>query len=131
MSERELLFSVTKDDFEIQRFRAGGKGGQGVNKRSVGVRLIHHASGARGEARDERSYEQNKRNAFKRLLNSPEWERWYKIECAKRLGRAVEIDEAVKKAMAPPNIKVEIKDEHGRWMEWADDCEPANPDHQA
>jgi protein subunit release factor B len=122
MSERELLFSVTKDDFEIQRFRAGGKGGQGQNKRSVGVRLIHRASGARGEARDERSYEQNKRNAFSRLLNSPEWNAWYKLECARRLGRAAEIEAEVKRAMAPPNIRTEIRDEHGRWIE-VDDVE--------
>ena len=46
---RELLFSVTRDDFTIQTFRAGGKGGQKQNKTDSGVRCIHNASGAVGE----------------------------------------------------------------------------------
>ena len=29
---KELLFSVTKDDFDWDYFRAGGKGGQHQNK---------------------------------------------------------------------------------------------------
>lgn len=119
MADRELLFSVTKDDFELQTFRAGGKGGQGQNKRSTGVRLIHHASGARGEARDQRSFDQNRKNAFLRLLETPEWTAWYKLQCAKSLGRAVEIEEYIKKAMQPQNFKTEIKDEKGRWIEVA------------
>jgi hypothetical protein len=121
MPERELLFSVTKDDFDLQTFRAGGKGGQGQNKRSTGVRLIHRASGARGEARDERSFDQNRKNAFRRLLETPEWKRWYKIECARRLGQAVEIETAVAKALAPKNLVVEVHDEEGRWVRWEDE----------
>jgi protein subunit release factor B len=60
---RELVLSVTLKDCEVQTFRAGGKGGQNQNKRDTGVRIIHHPSGARGEARDERSQLQNKRLA--------------------------------------------------------------------
>jgi len=63
MAERELMFSVTLTDCDVQTFRAGGKGGQNQNKRETGVRIIHRASGARGEARDERSQLQNKRLA--------------------------------------------------------------------
>lgn len=114
---RELLFSVTKDDFELQRFRAGGKGGQGQNKRSVGVRLIHKASGARGEARDERSFDQNRKNAFLRLIETKEFKSWHKIETARRLGRAGEIDQIVKNAMEPQHLMIEVKDENGRWVE--------------
>lgn len=69
MTERTLLFSVTLADCEVQTFRAGGKGGQNQNKRDTGVRIIHRASGARGEARDERSQLQNKRLAFKRMTD--------------------------------------------------------------
>ena len=68
MYMRELLFSVTRDDFTIQTFRAGGKGGQKQNKTDSGVRCIHNASGAVGEGRDERSQLQNKKNAFKRWI---------------------------------------------------------------
>lgn len=68
---RKLLFSVTLKDCEVQTFRAGGKGGQNQNKRDTGVRIIHHPSGARGEARDERSQLCNKRLAFKRMADHP------------------------------------------------------------
>lgn len=113
---KELLVSVTKDDFELQTFRAGGKGGQGQNKRSTGVRLIHKASGARGEARDERSFDQNRKNAFLRLVETKEFKAWLKIETARKLGQLVEIEEQVKRAMDPKNIRVEIQDEKGRWV---------------
>ena len=114
---RELLFSVTKDDFELQTFRAGGKGGQGQNKRSTGVRLIHKASGARGEARDERSFDQNRKNAFLRLVETKEFKAWHKIETARRLGMYQAVDQYVLNALKPENLLVEIKDENGRWIE--------------
>jgi peptide chain release factor 2 len=54
MENKVLLFSVTKNDFEIQTFCTGGKGGQRRNAKQNGVRLIHLASGARAEHRDGR-----------------------------------------------------------------------------
>jgi protein subunit release factor B len=71
MTERTLVLSVTLKDCDVQTFRAGGNGGQNQNKRDTGVRIIHRASGARGEARDERSQLQNKRLAFKRMTDHP------------------------------------------------------------
>lgn len=110
------LVSVTKDDFELQTFRAGGKGGQGQNKRSTGVRLIHKASGARGEARDERSFDQNRKNAFLRLTETTTFKNWLKIETARALGQLTEIEEEVRRALHPKNIRTEVKDENGRWV---------------
>lgn len=115
MENRKPLISVTKDDFELQTFRAGGKGGQGQNKRSTGVRLIHKASGARGEARDERSFDQNRKNAFLRLTESKEFKAWLKIETSRALGQEVEVEEYVKRAMAPKNLRTEVK-ENGKWI---------------
>lgn len=112
---KELLFSVTKNDFEMQTFRAGGSGGQNQNKVNSGVRLIHKASGARGEARDQRSFEQNRRNAFLRLIETKTFKAWHKIETARRLGQLVDIEEQVKKQMNPKNLLIEVKDEQGRW----------------
>ena len=66
--KKELLFSITKKDFEVQTFRSGGKGGQHQNKTDSGVRIIHRASGAVGESRSERSQLVNKRLALKRQL---------------------------------------------------------------
>lgn len=116
--DRKPLVSVTKDDFELQTFRAGGNGGQGQNKRSTGVRLIHKASGARGEARDERSFDQNRKNAFLRLTESTVFKNWLKIETSRALGNEIKIEEQVRRAMNPKNIRTEVKDNNGRWIEW-------------
>lgn len=67
---KERILSVTIHDCEVQTFRSGGKGGQNQNKRDTGVRVIHHPSGARGEARDQRSQLQNKKSAFRRMAQS-------------------------------------------------------------
>lgn len=117
MTDRKPLVSVTKDDFELQTFRAGGKGGQGQNKRSTGVRLIHKASGARGEARDERSFDQNRKNAFLRLTETSTFKNWLKIETSRALGNEVAIEEQVRRAMHPKNLRTEVKDENGRWID--------------
>lgn len=116
LPERQLLFSVTRDDFELQTFRAGGKGGQNQNKTSSGVRLIHRASGARGESREERSFEQNRRNAFRRLVKSPRFKVWLALETGRRTGEAARIEAAVQRAMDPRYLKVEVKHDD-RWVE--------------
>lgn len=74
MADRIRVLSVTVHDCEVQHFRSGGKGGQNQNKRDTGTRIIHHPSGARGEARDERSQLQNKRLAFRRMVETPQFQ---------------------------------------------------------
>lgn len=112
---KKLLFSLTKKDFEIQTFRAGGKGGQHQNKRETGVRIIHKTSGAYGEARDSRSQADNKKNAFQRLLASSKFKTWHNREVIMCLHKK-EIEDAVEEAMKAHNIRVEGKDENGNWQ---------------
>lgn len=104
---KELLFSITKKDFVVQTFRAGGPGGQNQNKVNSGVRIIHRASGAKGEARDSRSQPQNKKAAFERLVASPRFQAWMKIEIAKRLHQWEDVEAKVDGMMAPYNLKIE------------------------
>ena len=73
---KELLFKLTKKDFEVQTFRAGGKGGQHQNKTNTGVRIIHTASGARNESRNSRSQADNKKSAFSKLVKNPIFLKW-------------------------------------------------------
>ena len=73
---RTPFLSLTRDDFEIQTFAAGGPGGQHQNTSNTGVRIIHKASGARGEARDSRSQHQNKKRALERLVQDPKFRVW-------------------------------------------------------
>ena len=109
---RELLMTVTIHDCEVQTFRSGGKGGQNQNKRDTGVRIIHHPSGARGESREERSQLQNKKAAFRRMADDPKFRYWVAVET----GRIEAAEAWVKKQMDPSNIKVEVRDERGRWV---------------
>lgn len=73
---RELLFSVTLKDCDVDTFRAGGPGGQNQNKRDTGVRITHRASGAVGSARDERTQLQNKKLAFQRMVSTTLFQTW-------------------------------------------------------
>jgi len=115
MSKRELLFSLTKKDFVVETFRAGGKGGQHQNKTDSAVRIKHPASGAVGESREDRSQHRNKKIAFERLVNSHTFRRWHAIKIEEAMGRET-IEEAVAKAMVPENLKVELLDD-GEWKD--------------
>lgn len=113
--QKELLFSVTKKDFKIEAIRSSKSGGQRRDKVSTACRITHIASGATSTCQDQRSFEQNKRLAFRRLLETPKWKTWHRIEVARRSGLLDDVEEYVERSMRPENIKVEIK-ENGRWV---------------
>lgn len=112
---REHVLSVTKDDCEIQTFCAGGKGGQHQNKVATAVRIIHRASGAVGVARDTRSQHANMQAAFKRMAESEKFQKWVRVECARRKSGKT-IEQLVEEQMVPKNIKTEVRDESGKWV---------------
>jgi protein subunit release factor A len=85
-----LLFSITKDDFDIQTFSVGGHGGGGKDTSNSGVRLIHRASGAVGEGREHRSNSANRKSAFLKLVKTEKFKNWHRLECARKLRKAVE-----------------------------------------
>jgi protein subunit release factor B len=115
MKNKQLLFSIIKKDFEIQTFRAGGKGGQHQNKVETGVRIIHKASGACGEARDSRSQSMNRKSAFNRLVVTQKFQAWLKIEIARKSGEfqlmEQDIEKRVDEQMQPKNLKIEYLQE--------------------
>ena len=114
---RDKLFTVTIGDCRVDTFRAGGKGGQAQNKKSTGVRVVHEPSGAVGESREERSQLQNKRTAFRRMSESDRFKRWTRTETARILGVQERIEREVDAMLAPSNLKIEVKDESGRWVD--------------
>jgi len=63
----EKDFIIPEKDLKIEFSRAGGPGGQNVNKRETAVRVVHIPTGISVHASGERSQEQNKETAFSML----------------------------------------------------------------
>lgn len=112
---KEILFTVTAADCDWEYMRGTGPGGQKRNKTESKVRCTHRASGAVGESDETRSQHDNKRKAFVKMANTKEFKLWHKLECARRTGEKISIDEAVRRAMSERNIKTEGRVD-GRWV---------------
>ena len=113
---REKLFSVGIHDCEVQVFRAGGNGGQGQNTTDTGVRIIHHPSGASAYCRETRSQLENKRRAFKRMAETPQFRGWVAVQTGR-----VKSDEQIAREVAaeladPSKLRVEVR-VGDRWVE--------------
>jgi protein subunit release factor A len=100
VAELKLLFSVTAKDFEMQTFSVGGCGGSGKDTSNSGVRLTHRASGAVGEGRETRSNTQNRRAAFRHLIETPKFKAWHAAECARLMGESPASEEQVRSEAA-------------------------------
>jgi len=111
-TSRKPILTVTAKDCELQTFRSGGKGGQNQNSRDTGVRFIHRPSGARGESREFRTQWENKKAAWRRMVETPQFRYWVSVQT----GSIEAAEKWVAKQMDEKNIKTEVK-VSGKWTE--------------
>ncbi len=117
-SDRPPVFDLDMEALErictVSQIRGSGPGGQHRNKAYTGVRLFHPPSGLVVTATERRSFQQNRANAFERLI-----ERLQNLMHRDKPRKETRIPRAVKrKRLENKKKRADTKKARGRIEDW-------------
>ena len=90
--EDDVEIDIREEDLRVDTYRAGGAGGQHVNKTDSAVRLTHLPTHTVAASQSERSQHQNKANAMK-LLRA----KLYELQMEKKRAEQAEVEAGKKR----------------------------------
>lgn len=118
--KRERVNLIPRKEFEVSYYCGSGAGGQARNKVASAVMIRHPLSGAIGRCSEHRSQEENKQEAFKRLLETPKMKLYINRKLFELRERET-FEAQVEREVQSANVKFEIKNALGQWEEVTED----------